>query len=133
MSYQGRGVVNCCTGEKAARDYEDSYKEEYLEAKGMGNLKGKSIRMAGLFGGGLPTLTIDGWQLESVTLNFPKEMILLVEPDSDLYGSVCDRPDHFTKVEQHAYTRAYGFSYTNKSFVIATTSDVTIYARRNVE
>ena len=88
--------------------------------------------MAGLFGGGLPKLTTDGWQLESVTLDFPEEMILLVEPNSDLYGSICDRPDHFTKVEQHAYIRAYSFSYTNK-FVIATTSDVTIYARKNVE
>ena len=78
VSYQGRGVVNCCTGEKTARDDEDYYEnEEYLEAVGIGDLKNKTIKMAGLYGGGLPTYTTDGWQLESVTLNFPEEMILL--------------------------------------------------------
>jgi len=25
VSHQGRGVVDCCTGEKTARDYEDYY------------------------------------------------------------------------------------------------------------
>ena len=28
--------------------------------------------------------------------------------------------------------RAYGFSYTGKSFIIATTSDVAVYAREKV-
>ena len=88
--------------------------------------------MAGLFGGGLPTSTIDGWQLKSVTLNFPEKMILLVEPGSDLYGSVYKRADNFIKVEHDAEIRAYGFSYTGKSFIIATTSDVTIYAREDI-
>ena len=133
VSHQGRGVVNCCTGEKTARDYEDYYEnEEYLEAEGIGNLKGKTIKMAGLYGGGLPTFTKDGWQLESVTLNFPEEMILLVEPDSSLYGSIHNHPDNFIKIEQDACIRAYGFSYTGKSFIIATTSDVTTYARENI-
>ena len=134
VSHQGRGVVDCCTGEKTARDCEHYYEDkEYLEAEGIGDLKGKTIRMAGLYGGGLPISTVDGWQLESVTLNFPEATILLVEPDSELYGSVCDRPDNFIKVEQDACIRAYGFSYTGKSFIIATTSDVTIYAREFVE
>lgn len=140
LSYQGRGVIsrgviNCLTGEKTARDYEDYYGEKhsrYLEAEGIGDLSGKSIRMAGLFGGGLLTSTEDGWQLDSVTLNWPEEMILLVEPDSDLYGSTCNRPDNFTKVEQDATIRAYGFSHTNKSFIIATTSDVAIYSRSKI-
>lgn len=132
VSSQGRGVVNCLIGKKTARDDDDYYeKKQYLEAKGIGSLEGKIIRMAGLFGGGLLTLTEDGWGLESVTLNFPEEMILLIEPGSSLYGSVCNRPDRFTKIEQDAGIRAYGFSYTNQSFIIATASDVTIYAREN--
>jgi len=130
VSSQGRGVIDCCTGKKIARDYEDYFEgEEYLEAQGIGVLSGKIIRMAGLYGGGLPVCTEDGWTLESITLNWPEEMILLVEPDSDLYGSICNRPDNFSLIERDASIRAYGFSYTNKSFVIATTDDVAVYSR----
>ena len=86
LSHQGRGVVDCSTGEKTARDKEDYYENKYLEAEGIGCLSGKIIRMAGLDGGGLPTSTEDGWCLELVTINFLEEMILLVEPGSDLYG-----------------------------------------------
>ena len=129
LSHQGRGVVDCLTGEKTARDYEDYYENQYLEAQGIGCLNGKIINMAGLFGGGLPIITEDDWCLESVTINFPEAMILLVEPGSDLYGMTCNRPDNFTKIEQQATVRAYGFSYTGQSFIVATSSDVTIYNR----
>jgi len=130
VSIQGRGVVDCLTGEKIARDYEGYYEgERHLEAQGIGVLSQKNIRMTGLFGGGLPIYTKDNWTLESVTLKWPEEMILLVEPDSELYGSISNRPDNFTLIERDASIRAYGFSYTNKSFVIATTSDVAVYSR----
>ena len=102
-----------------------------MEAEGIGCLKGKLIKMAGLLGGGLPISTEDGWCLESMTINFPEEMILLVEPGSDLYGMTCNRPDNFTKIEQQANIRAYGFSYTGQSFIVATSSDVSIYNRSN--
>lgn len=133
VSSQGRGVIDCSTGEKTARDYNDDWDFKkyyrYLKADGIGDLAGQSITMAGLYGGGLPLCTEDGWELHSITLNWPEEMIILVEPNSSLYGSICNRPDNFVLVERDASIRAYGFSYTNKSFVIATTSDVTIYGR----
>lgn len=129
LSHQGRGVIDCSTGEKTARDYEDYYENQYLEAEGIGCLKGKIIKMAGLLGGGLPISTEDDWTLESVTINFPEEMILLLEPGSDLYGMTWNRPDNFTKIDQQATIRAYGFSYTGESFIIATSSDLSIYNR----
>lgn len=129
VSHQGRGVVDCSTGEKTARDYEYYYENKYLEAEGIGCLSGKIIRMAGLNGGGLSTSTEDDWILESITINFPEEMILLVEPGSDLYGMTWNRPDNFTKIVQDANIRAYGFSYTEKTFIIATSSDLIIYNR----
>ena len=76
VSHSGRGVVDCSTGEKSARDYENYYENQYLEAEGIGCLSGKIIKMAGLFGGGLPISTQDDWSLELVTINFPEEMIL---------------------------------------------------------
>ncbi|BAY81797.1 hypothetical protein NIES267_12740 [Calothrix parasitica NIES-267] len=124
-------MVDCSTGEKTARDYEDDYENQYLEAEGIGCLKGKIIKMAGLLGGGLPISTEDDWCLESVTINFPEEMILLVEPGSDLYGMTYDKPDNFTKIEQRETIRAYGFSYTGNTFIIATSSDLIIYSRCN--
>ncbi|MGB6300490.1 MAG: hypothetical protein WBF90_30555 [Rivularia sp. (in: cyanobacteria)] len=129
VSHSGRGVVNCSTGEKIARDYEQYYENKYLEAEGIGCLSGKIIRMAGLFGGGLPIYTEDDWCLELVTINFPEEMIFLVEPGSDLYGMTYNQSDNFTKIEQQESIRAYGFSYTGQSFIIATTSDLIIYNR----
>ena len=87
--------------------------------------------MAGIDGGGLPTSTEDDWCLESVTINFPEEMILLVEPGSDLYGMTYNQPDNFTKIEQRETIRAYGFSYTGQSFIVATSSDLIIYNRSN--
>lgn len=53
LSSQGRGVIDCLTGEKVARDYEDFDEGGIsLEAPGIGILHDRMIRMAGLYGGG---------------------------------------------------------------------------------
>jgi hypothetical protein len=130
LSSQGRGVIDCLIGEKIARDYDEFYENETnLEAQGIGILRDRTIRMAGLFGGGLPITTEDGWQLECVTLTWPEEILILLPPRSHLYGSVTGHPDTMTKLFEDSCIRAYGFSYTGKSFIIATTSDVTVFAR----
>jgi hypothetical protein len=130
VSSQGRGVIDCLTGEKIARDDEEFYEgETKLEAQGIGVLRDRTIRMSGLFGGGLPIITEDGWQLESVTLKWPEQMLILLPPGSHLYGLVTGHPDRMTKIFEDSCIRAYGFSYTGRSLVIATTSDVTIFVR----
>ncbi|MCJ8282366.1 MAG: hypothetical protein MJK14_21675 [Rivularia sp. ALOHA_DT_140] len=111
LSHQGRGVVDCSTGKKTARDYQDYYENQYLEAEGIGCLNGKFIKMTGLDGGGLPISTEDGWNLESVTINFPEEMILLIEPGSDLYGMTYNQPDNFTKIDQQAAIEAIWYLF----------------------
>jgi hypothetical protein len=130
VSSQGRGVIDCLSGEKLARDDEEYYEgEEHLEAEGIGLLQGKTIKMAGLFGGGLPLITEDRWSIEIVCLNWPVQEVILIPPGSNLYGSLHNRPDRFEKVFSDASIRAVGFSHSGRSFVIATTSDVTIYGR----
>ncbi|WP_299411068.1 hypothetical protein [Acaryochloris sp. IP29b_bin.148] len=130
VSSQGRCVIDCRTGEKVARDYDDFDDDEIsLEIQGIGILASQRIRVAGLFGGGLPNTTEDGWRLESVTINWPEQMIMLLPPDSGLYGSLMKRPDIMTKVVEDSCLRAYGFSYTGQSFIFATTSDVTVFSR----
>jgi hypothetical protein len=130
VSSQGRGVIDCLTGEKVARDYEEFYENEtILEAQGIGILSDRTIRMSGLFGGGLPNITEDGWQLECVTLKWPEQMLILLPPSSNLYGSVTGHPDTMTKIFEDSCIRAYGFSYTGRSLIVATTSDVTVIVR----
>jgi hypothetical protein len=130
VSSQGRGVIDCLTGEKVARDYEEFYENETsLEAQGIGILSDRTIRMSGLFGGGLPSITEDGWRIECVTLKWPEQMLILLPPSSHLYGSVTGHPDTMTKIFEDSCIRAYGFSYTGKSLIIATTSDVTVFVR----
>lgn len=133
VSSQGRGVVDCLSGQKVARDYEEYHGDEkHLEAEGIGPLAGKTIYMTGLHGGGLPLQTEDTWRLEIVTLDWPVNDIFLFAPSSWIYGSFVAKPDHSVKLASEAELRACGFSHTGCSFVIATASDLTIY-RRNQE
>ncbi len=128
QSSSGRGVFDCLTGEKVARDYEeDSSADLYLECEGIGPLAGKSIRMAGISGGGLPVASSDGWCVETVTLNWPEHHLLLVEPGSWLYGQRYNRPWVFHKLAVERELRAFGFSWSGKSLVIATSSDLIVY------
>ncbi len=130
VSSQGRGVIDCLSGKKLSRDDEEYYEgEEHLEAEGIGILKGKIIQMSGLFGGGLPLMTEDFWSIEIICLNWPVQEILILPPDSNLYGSISNHPNHFEKVFSDSCIRAVGFSHSGRSFIIATTSDVTIYGR----
>src|SRR5262249_37257854 len=73
VSWSGRGVFDCVTGERVARDPAapqdgtENWQDDFeLEAQGIGPLEGQRIRTAGLFGGGLPRLTHDGWIVEQL-------------------------------------------------------------------
>jgi len=130
FSSQGRGVFDCSTGERVARDrsvenVDSWYGPHILIGIGIGPLAGKQIRLAGLNGGGLPYSTTDGWSTEKLPIDWPDEYLLLLEPHSSIY-----QPDaRFTKLAVEREVRAFGFSYTGKSLIIATSSDVTILCR----
>jgi hypothetical protein len=68
LSSQGRGVFDCATGEKLARNYDeahDFFDAIRLTAAAFGPLAGQLVRIGGLFGGGLLLTTADGWCLEA--------------------------------------------------------------------
>lgn len=130
VSSQGRGVIDCLSGQKVARDDEEYFEgEQHLEAAGIGPLEGKVLHMAGLHGGGLPLTTEDRWSIEIVTLEWPSHEVLLFEPGSWLYGSLYSKPDNFSKLAIESELRACGFSHTGRSLVIASSSDVAIFSR----
>lgn len=121
VSHQGRGVFDCISGQKLARDSNDGFDESELTAKGIGILAGQKIQAAGLFGGSLLTATADDWRLfeqpeESARIFLKHESWSDEEAEFIGDGEVCDM-------------RASGFSPTGNSFVIATSCDVALYAR----
>jgi len=130
VSSQGRGVIDCLTGQRVARNRaepDDSwYDERRLRATGIGPLEGRSIRLAGLHGGGLPNGGRDGWSVVAIPLEWPDEHLLLVEPWRWIY----DASTRFTKLAVEREVRAFGFSDTGNSLVIAISSDVQVYGWR---
>ena len=130
VSSQGRGVIDCLTGQRVARDRaepEDSwYDERRLRAAGIGPLEGRSIRLAGLHGGGLPNGGRDGWSVASIPLEWPDEHLLLVEPWRWIY----DASARITKLAVEREVRAFGFSDTGSSLIIAIGSGVQVYGWR---
>ncbi|WP_394793941.1 hypothetical protein [Armatimonas sp.] len=136
----GLGVFDCLTGSRLARNHEsDGYPEaRTLLFDGFGPLDGQKIRAAGLGGGGLPLSAGDGiWHLE-------------LEPaiyagTSDYYkGRPCwqitliDGRSWVGRESRHLRTcmlyhyldfRAAGFSETGRSFVIATSDTLYMFAQ----
>lgn len=130
-SSSGLGVIDCVTGQKVARDNSETlFTDRYLECQGIGPLEGKTIRMAGIYGGSLPLTATDGWTVETVCLQWPDHHLLLLEPGSWLHGARYDRPWFFYKLAIESELRAFGFSYTGLTLVIATSGSVVIYRRR---
>ncbi|WP_443749515.1 hypothetical protein [Asticcacaulis solisilvae] len=131
-SSQGRGVFDGRSGQRLARDDNPSFSEDMgnCQAEGIGPLAGKMIRMAGLAGGGLATWS-DGWSLEVLPLSWPDEKILLFPKLKSLWD---DRHalDGVAKIEVDVM-RAFGFSPTGKSFAVASSSYVMIYALAEAE
>jgi hypothetical protein len=130
LSSQGRGVIDCLTGTKVARDYEEFFpglEESRLQCPGIGPLADRKIRIAGLTGGGLPTMKHDGWHLEALALPWPRYFVFLSRP----FKSVLDGLESTTKVgdEGACEYRAHGFSDTGNSFVIALSCELNIYSR----
>lgn len=131
-SSQGRGVYNVKTGERIARDRTEEFPEDTirLEANGIGPLEGQLVRMAGIYGGTLATTTSDGWQAERIALQWPMDTLLLVSPGSWVYGAAFGKKADMTKVFVDSEVRAWGFSNTGRSLVLATSSGVRGYSRQ---
>jgi hypothetical protein len=131
ISSQGRGLFDCLSGLKIARDPDDlfDFDTANLEAPGMGVAEGISIHTAGLHGGGLARLTNDGWCAEQLFIDWPDASLLLVPPGSWIFGKAFNKISNYTKLAVDSTVRAWGFSPTGKSLVIATSSDLIIYCR----
>lgn len=112
------------TGERLAvgqDEFESTEHYRRLAMPGFGCMAGEMISTAGIWGGYLPAKTSDGFSLRKRDSFWPIPDVDLIYPDS---SEVCVSTHNVCEI------RAYGFSDTNFSFVIATECDVQIFARK---
>jgi hypothetical protein len=125
VTHDGRGLIDCSTGERVARDRTVIYPDERtFEIDGIGRLGGTKVATAGIDGGELRHRTQDGWLLDGTLTNNSDDVILLVPPTQALASS---QPAIFTGFIPEV--RAFGFSPTGQSFLIATGAEVFVFAR----
>ena len=131
-SWAGRSVIDGLSGDEIARDRDDEVSRWMsplgVDCAGIGPLDGELVPVAGIWGGGLPRTTEDGWSIALVAPDWPDEMVVLQPPgctlDSEERARGCVRlPDPISEV------RAAGFSRTGRTLVIATSSELTLYSR----
>ncbi|WP_406307191.1 hypothetical protein OHA61_39370 [Streptomyces sp. NBC_00885] len=135
VSVDGHGLFDADTGEKIARDRdpdpEDSTPDAVpdLTCPGLGPVTGTRVRIAGLFGGGLHTTTLDGWSVEDVSPEWPHHRVLLSTdggmPHSGPHG------EGWWHIFDSNYSelRAAGFSPSGRTLAVATSSDLTLWTR----
>lgn len=135
LSSQGEGIFNCLNGERIARrnnDFEwwQRYNQETNSIEGFDILEGVEIRTSGLIAqDNLLKTTSDGWRL----------IVSDPEPDEKPFENYTVQKIYLEDSEQKKSTfitkdgacelRAFGFSETEKSFVIALSCEVLIYSR----
>jgi len=131
VSWRGRGVFDCPTGVRVARDPtapdDGWYDEVRLTALGIGPLHDRSIRLSGLHGGGLPARTDDGWGVTRIAPDWPLEAIVLDPPGSSaLYEG---HAEGCIKIAEGLGFRAFGFSETGLSLIVATSDAFELWNR----
>ena len=130
-STQGRGVVDCATGERVARDPdpEPAWPDHHtLTCRGIGPLDGAAIGVCGLMGGGLHTTTTDGWSVEVVAPDWPVENVLLSK-DGRPYGGEAGSTWWHIHREEACELRAAGFSPTGRTLAVASSCALTLFTR----
>jgi len=135
LSSQGEGIFNCVTGERIARKYNDEnwfdeLNQQTLTIKGFDVLQEMDVVTSGLYGGdNLPKTTTDGWQL----------IISAPAPDDELFQQFMERSIYllspggakiFVGKDGACELRAFGFSETGNSFIIALSCNLEIWTRQ---
>lgn len=130
ITWNGRGVFDCQTGEKVARDYDmDIFgwmNNQTLTAEGIGPLEGERVRVVGIWGGGLPYTTDDHWSVQSHDASEVSCAVFLEPPESPLEDI---KEPILYKLYEWDPLIAYGFSSSGRTLVIACSNSLDIWAR----
>lgn len=131
ISSQGRGLIDCQNSELIERDNDTDFEwiNSYeMTSQGIGVLSNEIILVSGLHGGGLPLLNKNGDELLYMATEWPIIDIIFEPNFKSIYkeneAKECFRIFHDYEL------RAYGFSYDGETFVIATSSEISIYRNK---
>jgi hypothetical protein len=99
-----------------------------LSCPGLGRLTGTEVRIAGLFGGGLHSTTTDGWSIEVVSPDWSHHRVLFSADGGLCRGPAGEKWWHIFHAND-SELRAAGFSPSGRTLTVATSSDITLWAR----
>ena len=133
VSSQGRGLFDTTSGDKIARDSDESFHNPDKTGHtvpAIGPADGQTVPLAGLMGGGLSKVTDDGWVIEVVQLPWPRHVLFLSSDFAPCY----DDSGHAWKIcdDEPCEYRMAGFSPSGNAFVFASSCELTIYGRSAV-
>lgn len=131
ISHSGRGLLDCNTGEKIARDYDEDegrwLDRQKLVAQGIGPLEGAEIAIAGRFiGGGLAASTRDGWYVNKTTLAWPRTYVWAEAP-GEARGFTGGGT--FYRLWDWDEPFAWGFSQSGRTLLCACSNAVALWTR----
>lgn len=134
VSLGGFGLLDATTGAEIARDRDPDPQVATpdgpdLACPGIGVLTGTRVTIAGLFGGGLHTTTKDGWTIDVVAPEWPFHRVVLSADGGVNAGEPGTSWWQVFDDQGHGEFRAAGFSPSGRTLVVATSSDVTLFAR----
>lgn len=129
VSERGRGLFDCRTGERVALDRhrdEDAWLDRSaLTVVGIGPLSGERVRIAGVFGGGLPVLTRDGWSVHRAHV-FGTHYVWAERDGEDGPGGA---GNPFYKLGDQDEPLACGFSESGNTLVVAWSNLIRVWVR----
>jgi hypothetical protein len=129
-STSGFSLFDTISGKQVARDdgLGSSWEQKLaLSVVGFDQIRAQIVPMAGLWGGGLRRMTADGFYLSMQAPKWPSERVVLSYPDPS--GSNRRKLQALVADDLETELRAYGFSDTGRSFIIATASTLTTFFR----
>lgn len=134
-SSQGQSVIDAATGTTLYRNHEDDGLDwAALKGTRLDHPADERFDMAGLPGGGLRSATNDGWSVMQLGQG-DASLCLLHPPGASVFNLrptiaevTLDATFHLLARER-AEIRAFGFSWTGRSLVLATASDLRIWSR----
>ena len=133
VSSNGRGVFDVLTGERVTRDDSpdwDGLDQTAMRCPGIGPLDGVTVPLAGLHGGGLPRGSGDGWLLTVEAIDWPNHHAFLEDGHrGGPYVSPHEGGGLLIWQDSPCEYRAGGFSPTGRSFALASSCEVTLFAR----
>ena len=130
VSSAGRGLINCETGEKRARDYEAyaGLSKVGLHCQGIGVTADELIQLSGISGGGLPLGNSAGDCLEVVHPDWPESNLIL---SKSFKSPLVPGHQSDCRIIYVEHLRAYGFSWCGNYIVAACGSDLDLWARKS--